>query len=161
MLFRWPIQITVAVAAILVSCSEPAKESAPGNAEWLKGTTDEKFHAVSRHLRGFDMAMVETGHRYAELYWAGRDQNWPYAKYQSGKIRVAIEKGLERRSKRAASAQTFLTLVLPELLAAIEQQDTSLFWDRFGTLTSTCNACHDPHELDNKRIRPYISCIYS
>jgi hypothetical protein len=35
---------------------------------WLRGSVDERFAQVAKHLRGFDMAMVETGHRYGELY---------------------------------------------------------------------------------------------
>jgi hypothetical protein len=30
---------------------------------------DEKFALVSKQLRGFDVAMVETGYRHTELYW--------------------------------------------------------------------------------------------
>jgi hypothetical protein len=76
--------------------------SAPEHASWLlQGTTDERFIRVAQHLRGFDVAMVETGYRYAELYWAGQDQNWEYAKYQVDKVRTAIQNGVARRPRRA------------------------------------------------------------
>lgn len=102
---------------------------------------------VARHLRGFDMAMVETSHRYAELYWAGIDGNWGYADYQLKKIRTAVENGLERRPKRAASAQTFLTMVIPHLEEAIVHKDSAKFWNRFDTFTSTCNTCHKDEQV--------------
>lgn len=142
------------LALVALSCSQPSKDTTSRDAEWLTGTGEEKFHTVSRHLRGFDMAMMETGHRYAELYWAARDQNWLFAKYQAEKIRLAIANGLERRPKRAASANTFLTFVLPEVLAAVEKQDSSLFWNRFGALTSTCNACHEAEKVAFVNIAP-------
>ena len=141
--------IFVCIVAILgLSCGEAQKESGSAEAEWLKGTTEEKFHTVARQLRGFDMAMVETGHRYMELYWAGRDTNWRYAHYQLEKIRVAIQNGLERRPKRAASAETFLTMVLPEVEKAVQARDRDLFWNRFGALTSACNACHVAEKME-------------
>jgi hypothetical protein len=72
------------------------------------------------------MAMVETGYRYTELYWAAQDDNWGYADYQIKKIRTAVENGLERRPKRAASAETFLKVMLPAVEEAITRRDASL-----------------------------------
>lgn len=51
--------------------------------------------------------MVEVGYRFTELYFAGKEHNWDYAKYQAEKIEVALRLGLERRPKRAQSAQFF------------------------------------------------------
>jgi len=121
---------------------------------WLQGTVEERFHLVAKHLRGFDLAMVETGHRYAELYWAGKDTNWEYAEYQLTKIRTAVENGLERRPKRAESAQTFLTMVLPYLGEAIARRDSTMFWNRFGALTSSCNACHENEKVEFIKVAP-------
>ena len=48
----------------------------PEDARWLlEGSTDERFVRAAAHLRGFDVAMVETGYRYGELAWGGRDRN--------------------------------------------------------------------------------------
>jgi hypothetical protein len=47
----------------------------PEDARWLlEGTTDDRFVRAAAHLRGFDVAMAETGYRYGELAWAGRDR---------------------------------------------------------------------------------------
>jgi hypothetical protein len=45
----------------------------------LTGSDEDKFDHVARQLRGFDMAMMEVGYRYTELFWAGQDKNWDYA----------------------------------------------------------------------------------
>jgi hypothetical protein len=108
----------------------------------LKGDENQKFETIAKQLRGFDMAMVETGYRYQELYWAGKDENWEYAAYQAEKIKVAIENGLERRPKRAASAQNFLNVALPEIGKAIATRDTIQFKQAFTALTANCMACH-------------------
>jgi len=48
--------------------------------------------------------MAEVGYRFTEMYWAGKDRNWPYARYQLHKIETTLKLGVERRPKRAASA---------------------------------------------------------
>ena len=113
-----------------------------GKAGWLSGSTTDKFNTVANQLRGFDMAMVETGYRYQELYWAGQDQNWEYATYQVEKINKTIQNGLKRRPKRATSAQFFLDHSIPNMKLAIEKKDTTIFKTQFIDLTNSCNACH-------------------
>ena len=49
------------------ACTQPPAASASGEGGWLAGTVDAKFDTVAKQLRGFDMAMVETGYRYNEL----------------------------------------------------------------------------------------------
>lgn len=130
-----------------LSCINRNKDQSevPGN--WLKGNETQKFETVSKHLRGFDIAMVETAYRYQELYWTGKDHNWGYAEYQSKKIRTAIENGLERRPKRAGSAKSFLNVALPDMDSAIASRDTMKFRQAFNALTSHCNACHVLEEV--------------
>jgi hypothetical protein len=140
--------LTVLLGVLLPACSQPPAATAVGEAGWLAGTADEKFTTVAAQLRGFDMAMVETGYRYNELYWAAQDGNWGYAEYQAGKIRTAIDSGLKRRPLRAKSAETFLTVVLPAVQEAIKQRDRDLLLERLGTLRSTCNTCHEAEKVE-------------
>jgi hypothetical protein len=95
----------------------PAPASQTGDS-WIRGDIDQRFAIVAKQLRGFDAAMVETGYRYGELYWAGEDRNWEYAAYQLEKIETAIANGLERRPKRAASAAR-LTPALERVRASL------------------------------------------
>jgi hypothetical protein len=108
---------------------------------WLRGDTETRLAVVAKQLRGLDVTMVEVGYRYGELYWAGQDQNWPYAAYQIEKIRTAVALGLERRPKRAASAAVLESALTP-LAAAVQRRDQAEFTARFAQLTATCNACH-------------------
>jgi hypothetical protein len=125
--------------SLFVSCSN--KNNNP-QGDWIKGTEEEKIKMIEKHFRGFDNAMVEIGYRYHELYWAGQDENWEYAHYQADKIKIAIEGGLQRRPKRAKSAEHFLTNILPEMNKSIEKKDTGSFKKSFYTLTASCNSCH-------------------
>lgn len=117
-------------------------KSETSKAEWIIGTEQEKIKTIENQFRGFDNAMVETGYRYQELYWAGQDQNWEYADYQLEKIKTAIENGLQRRPKRAKSAAHFLTNVLPEMKKSLESKDTAVFNTGFKAMTINCNSCH-------------------
>lgn len=140
------------------SSAAPTVSGTPsGEAGWLQsGTTDERFARVAKHLRGFDVAMAETGYRYGELYWAGQDKNWDYAKYQAEKIRTAVRNGVERRPKRAQSAQ-MLDGVLTAVEEAITAKDPVLFAERFDALTTMCNGCHHAERVPFVHIkRPTI-----
>ena len=134
--------ITILFAFFALSCTSHNNEKPVGTDGWLKGNEDEKLETVSKHLRGFDMAMVETGYRYTELYWAGQDQNWQYANYQLDKIKTAIEHGIERRPKRAQSAQAFLQNSIPAMREAIQKQDTAIFNQNFIVFQTACRSCH-------------------
>lgn len=137
----------VGALILVLGCTEPnggASEPVDvgGGAAWLlEGSDTERFARVARHLRGFDVAMVEVGYRYSELYWAGQDENWGYAEYQLGKIRTAIANGVERRPARAASAR-MIEAPLASVERAITTRDRAAFDRDFDQLTSVCNACH-------------------
>jgi len=113
---------------------------------WLRGDANARFALVAKHLRGFDVAMVEVGYRYSELYWASRDRNWDYAAYQLGKIETAVANGIERRPKRAASAQ-MLTGAVAQVQAAIGARDRPALDAALGSLTASCNACHHAEQV--------------
>ena len=130
----------VVYSLIFFSCNQEKKEEV--NGDWIKGTEKEKLKKIEKQFRGFDMTMVETGYRYQELYWSGQDKNWEYADYQLEKIKLAIENGLERRPKRAKSAEHFLTNVLPKMKTSIANKDKVNFDKDFQTLTINCNNCH-------------------
>jgi hypothetical protein len=109
--------------------------------------------APLKHLRGFDVALVETGYRYGELYWAGKDENWEYATYQLEKIETAVANGTERRPKRAASAR-MLEGALAPVKNAIGRRDAAGFDAAFTTLTATCNACHVAERVPFVHVEP-------
>jgi len=129
--------------------------SAPSpSSTWLAADGEERDAQLERQLRGFDVAMMEVGHRYIDLYWAGQDTNWGAAAYQLKKIRLAIENGLERRPKRAASAHPFLHGPLAAMDEAVSARDPELFESRFQDLTAGCNACHAMEQVPFFEIHP-------
>ena len=144
--------VFLAAGLVVSGCRSPRTGSP--EATWLSREPEEQRVQLERHLRGFDLAMVETGHRYIELHWAGRDANWEAAAYQVQKMRLAIENGLERRPKRAASARPFLAGPLAAMDEAVAVRNPELFAARFQGLTAGCNACHAMEQVPFFEIRP-------
>lgn len=124
------------------STRAPAGDSATaGSTSWLLGTTEQRFETIAEQFRGFGVTMMEVDRRYQELYFAGGDANWDYAAYQIEEMEEAIEYGLQRRPKRAASA-AMLAPALDAVKAAVSVHDADAFQQAFQNLTATCNACH-------------------
>jgi hypothetical protein len=129
---------------ILISCQtkNEEKSSAVGLDGWLKGNSEEKFEEVAHQLGGFSRTMVEVSYRYAELYWAGMDENWEYADHQVEHIIEAMEDGLKRRPVREESAVDFMEQTIPFMEQLIAKKNKEEFIIGFRTITSACNACH-------------------
>lgn len=104
----------IVVILFLASCNTKA-EYVPVEGQWIKGNKKEQINTIETQLRGLDMAMVEIGYRYQELYWAGQDEHWEFADYQLKKINKALKLGLQRRPKRAATAEHFCEVAFFEL----------------------------------------------
>lgn len=148
---------TLFILVLLMACTQKNQDPPAGRDGWLKGTLPEKHEIIAGQFRGFDMAMVETGYRYQELYWAGQDQNWEYAAYQLEKIGTAIKTALVRRPKRARSATPFLEEVLPEVQKAIDSRDTLAFGVSFQFLTTRCNDCHDKEKVPFFKVKTPVA----
>jgi hypothetical protein len=118
------------------------------NLSWLSSDKDSAYVQIERQFRGFDLAMKEVGYRYNELYFAGQDENWSYAQYHLEKIKTAIDNGLERRPKRAASAKGFLEYSIPDLMKTIQSKDKESFLKEFEIFRQSCNSCHTLEKVE-------------
>jgi hypothetical protein len=126
------------------------------NGDWVQGNTQQQIKTIEKHFRGLDVAMIEIDYRYRELFWAGKDQNWDYGLYQVDKIKLSLENALERRPKRAASAQHFLQTVLPQIKTSFEGMDTAVFKKDFEMLTLNCNSCHIAEKVPHFNVQPPV-----
>ena len=133
---------------------QQTEQVSAGSDTWLQGSTDERFDTVTKHLRGLDMAMVEIGYRYQELYRAGSGGNWPYANYQVNKIRQSLANALERRPKRAPSTDEYFLPVLDVMNEVVAKQDSEQFAVSFIDLTNACNSCHEAEAVPSFVVVP-------
>lgn len=151
---RAPLAVSLLMAACLAANGCGDSSTRAPSAVWLSADREERQAQLERQLRGFDVAMMEVGHRYIDLYWAGEDGNWDAASYELQKMRLAIENGLERRPKRGPSAQPFLAGPLAAMDEAVAARDPELFGARFQELTAGCNACHVQEQVSFFAIHP-------
>jgi hypothetical protein len=135
------LYIAVTILLLLVSCNNKA-EYVPVQGKWIKGSQQAQMQTLETQLRGLDMAMVEIGYRYQELYWAGQDEHWEFANYQLKKIEKALKLGLQRRPNRAPTAEHFLNVVIPEVKKTITAKNKEIFNQKFDMMRQNCTACH-------------------
>lgn len=112
---------------------------------WLLETkTDtEKFKAIQKQFRGFDLAMVEVGYRFNSFYFAIKDKNYDLANYQWDKIKKAIVNGTHRRPKRKTNSEAmFLNTHHKTMKMALTKKDEKLIWKEYSQVKQSCNACH-------------------
>lgn len=121
---------------------------------WMGEDMQEILASIEEQFGGFSGTMVETGYRYAELYWAGKDQNWEYALYQIEHIEEAMEKGFIRRPARQSSARQFMQTALPEIEAKAEAGNKDAFMESFTRLTASCNTCHAMEDVEYMLVQP-------
>ncbi len=134
---------TAWLALLLAVCVTAGCRLDPSSkSSWIEGDSDERWAAMARQLRGLDVAMVEMGYRYKELYWAGADANWAYADYQLTKMGLTLENALVRRPKRRASAEKLFMASLDEMKRAVAGKERAGFEEAFARLTVACNSCH-------------------
>lgn len=141
--------VLLLVMAVAVGCRGPG-----GATTWVRGSSEQRWVAMERHLRGLDVAMIEVGHRYDELYWAGSDGNWDYAAYQTLKIRLALDNALERRPKRRETTERIFLPTLGQIESTIAARDKAAFAVAFQSMTSACNACHAAEHIATFRVVP-------
>ncbi len=123
---------------------------------WLMETkTDtQKFQAIQKQFRGFDLAMVEVGYRFNSFYFAIKDKNYDLANYQWDKIKKAITNGTHRRPKRKTNSEVmFLNTQYKTMKTALNKKDEKLIWQEYDQVKQSCNACHAAERI------PFIKVI--
>ncbi len=123
---------------------------------WLleMNTNDQKFRAIQKQLRGFDLAMVEVGYRFNSFYFAIQDKNYDLAHYQWDKIKKAIENGTQRRPKRKSNSEMmFLDTQYKTMKTALNKKDEQGIWKEYEQTKQICNACHVAEKV------PFIKVI--
>ena len=128
LVFAFPMLCLLALDAPTGSSEKPTVKP---ELRWLRGSDQEKFAMIERQFSGTYISMARVSYRYNELFFAGLDENWEFAKYQIEKIRMELASAFIRRPKRGETAGPFLNESLPTLEKAIEARDQRMFLLRF------------------------------
>ncbi len=149
---RWAAVLVGGLAAC--TGGRVAERSPQASAAWLRGEGDARFAQIENHLRGLDVAMMEIGYRYTELFFAVRDRNWDYADYQMGKIELALKLAIERRPKRATSANAFLNEDWPAVQAGVRTRKPEPAAEAMDRLRTACMKCHVAEQVPFFSVQP-------
>lgn len=127
--------ISFTAALLLISCSDTHN---------LKERVDDlTVRTANNYKPGFGEFMTNIQIHHAKLWFAGTDENWPLADFETGEISETVDAIQKYETDRPESKE--LPVILPALdsvRTAIQKKDRALFVTSFHTLTATCNTCH-------------------
>jgi hypothetical protein len=141
------VSLLTVLPLVLTAACDTATPQPEHEPTWSEAGGDQQPVVLARHLRGLDVAMIEIDYRFAELYHAGEDGNWPYAQYQVGKLQLAMDLALERRPARRPSAQAFFFPALAGVQRAVESAEDTAFASAMTALAEACMGCHSAENV--------------
>jgi hypothetical protein len=115
--------------------------------DWRQnGTNEEKLDNVIRVIPSAADIMFQMGERYRNLYWAGKQGKWTFARYQTEEMQRLVKNLMLTRPNRAATAKSFLHDAFEGYEQAIQQKDWAKFQAAFEHMRERCMACHIQNE---------------
>ncbi|VAX10305.1 hypothetical protein MNBD_GAMMA25-76 [hydrothermal vent metagenome] len=113
------------------------------NEDWRKTADhDEKLKQVIKVIPSTSDLMFQMGHRYQNLYWAGKQGKWEFAEYQIEEMESLIEKLMITRPRRHETASNFLGYAFKGYEDAIEHKNWPRFQKAFDKMRQACERCH-------------------
>jgi hypothetical protein len=95
---------------------------------------------------GMARIMPEVGARIWKLYYAGKAQNWPLARFQLKEAVNLMELGSFMRPKYEENMGKFIEEQVGTLSKAIENRDVDAFVAAFDEMVSQANAYHELYD---------------
>lgn len=117
------------------------------DSDWRKtGNTEEKLNNAIKVIPSTADIMFQMGERYRNLYWAGKQGKWEFARYQTEEMQTLIKKLIITRPQRSATARAFLQNGFTGYEEAIEQKNWAEFKAAFENMREQCMICHRQNE---------------
>ena len=122
---------------------------------------DEK--TLNDRLPDQSHAMEDAGYHFANLWFAGKKQNWPLAAYYLRKTQSYLELAVQIKPVRKLSTGTEVDLkgilgavdsgLISKIDQAIQNKDVAAFKDAYRQTVEGCMACHTACERSYLRIQ--------
>lgn len=140
---------TVAVMSMMTLCVglTQAQTQAPAPAAAAK--TDAAAQAAPQpdyHPSTGDLMTMAVQPRHIKLGLAGKQQNWTYARYESGELRNAFARIGRTIPKYSVMATAIMQAPLDAVDQAIKERNETHFTAAYAQLTQVCNACHQSED---------------
>jgi hypothetical protein len=119
-----------------------ASGTAHAQAEWLKGSPEEKLNTLAEIQPGLGTVMMEYSSRFTTMYYAAHGGNWKLADYNRQEMTEIQEVGETTRPARAKPLKAFEEKHLAAIGDAIKGQNIKQFDVAFKEAVKGCNECH-------------------
>jgi hypothetical protein len=132
----------VLVGATLVLASQVSVSGAAPVRQAQPTPTPLTLQQLSAIQPGLGTIMIEYGHRFAAMWFAGQAGNWDFAQYQLIEMREIQEVGETTRPARAPALKSFESQFLDPLEDQIKAKDKAKFETAYNSAVQGCNSCH-------------------
>lgn len=94
-----------------------------------------------------DLMTMTVQPRHIKIALAGREQNWPFAKYELHELQEALDRVVQNWPRwkglpLGGMVDAISKGPMAEVAQAIEEKNAEKFTAAYGQLTEGCNACH-------------------
>lgn len=114
------------------------------------GKSELTIEDIAMLQPGLARIMPEVGARTWKLFYAGKAENWPLAKFQYKEVKGLFEMGAITRPKHAAALNEFMEQGWKDVGDAIDRKDVAAFEEAFHKAIEAANAYHELKE------KPYL-----
>ena len=147
-------------ATLLLVSIDPEQALAQGAAEPDAASLKAEIDALKRLVPSQSHAMADVDYQFSNLWFAGKNANWPLADFYLNETRSHLNWAVRIRPMRKLSSGAMLDLrpmlqgvegsALTQLGNAIEKQDGKAFDAAYRQTLTECYACHTLAE------KPYL-----
>jgi hypothetical protein len=124
-------------AFVLISCNNNKTENMLKDIDSLKSETKNSYKP------GLGEFMLTAQMHHAKLWFAGINENWPLASFETGEIKETFNNAVKYLPERIETKDIpMIYPALDSIQASINKKDLKKFTDDFKVLTETCNDCH-------------------
>ena len=152
------IEQTAVLLLALGGCMSAAAQNESAGPE--VAALQAEIAALRGMLPSQSHTMIDVEYHFANLWFAGRERNWPLATFYLNETRSHLNWALRVRPVRPLAGGGEIDLrpilqgieasALAELKSAIEKQDAAAFESSYRTMLSECHGCHEAAE------KPYL-----
>ncbi|HEY4149154.1 MAG TPA: hypothetical protein VGM41_09500 [Chitinophagaceae bacterium] len=142
-----PRKTTSLIIAILVvagnSCTQPGGDSA------TTARIDSLQKQLEKYKPGLGEIMMGIQTHHAKLWFAGVNNNWKLAEYETGELKEMADQAKEIETDRPeVKLIPMLYPAIDSISLAVQQKNPVAFKAGFLLLTNTCNSCHTVNHFE-------------
>jgi hypothetical protein len=148
--------VTLAIVATATACS--GSSTGTQVPQTPSADLQQQIIALQALSPGLGEFMIGFQTHLAKVWFAGENDNWPLAKFETGEIIEGMDGAKASRPATGQMLDIYNTTLLAQLDKAIDAQDKAQFEAAYEQTVKGCNSCHAAYKADAKypQGRPFI-----